>query len=185
MPDAIEMLTQEHREVEQLFEQYRQTQSTQLVEEICTQLTLHTKVEEQVIYPALSSGVANGQDLRQHAEEEHQEVTEAILEVERLGYAGPEVDQLMQKIISGVTEHVEEEEGQVFPRMRQDLGEEEIQRLGSEAQAAKRSLESEMGSKGPLIDLTKDELYNMAKEKGIEGRSQMTKDQLISALSSS
>lgn len=184
MPDAIEMLTEEHREVEQLFEEYRQSKSAGLVEEICTQLTLHTDVEEQLVYPALSAGVDDGEGLRRHAEQEHQEVKDAIVQIERLGYDSPEVDALMQKIIAGVTEHVEEEETQVFPRMRQDLEEAKLERLGKEAAALKQKLESELGSSGPLIDLTKDELYNMAKEKNIEGRSRMTKDQLVSALRS-
>jgi len=183
VPDAIEILTQEHRQVESLFERYRNGDRS-VVKEICDELTLHTAVEEKVVYPVLAAEVDGGRGLRDHAEEEHQEVKEAILGIERAGYRSPEVDGLMKKIIQGVTEHVQEEESEVFPAMRDQMSTEALERLGGRAEQAKEKLLGEVKAGGPLIDLTKDELYSMAQEKGIEGRSQMTKGELISALRS-
>ena len=182
MPDPIEMLIQDHREVEGLFEKYRSSPSPALIEEICTELTVHTDVEEKVVYPVLGSAVDGGAQMRSHAEDEHGEVTREILKIQKLGYDSPEVDASMQKIMQGVTEHVSEEEGQVFPAMRSQLSEERLMAVGADAMAAKQALVAETREAGPLIDLTKDELYRMAQEQGIEQRSKMTKKELISAL---
>ncbi len=182
MPDPIEMLMQDHREVEQLFAQYQQSKDPAVVERICTELTVHAAAEEKVIYPALGADVTGGKGMRQHAEKEHQEVKDAIFEIERLGYTDPGVEHFMQTIIQGVTEHVQEEESEVFPKMREDLTAERIEGLGGELDATKQQLLAEAQTGGALIDLTKDQLYELAQEKGIEGRSDMSKDQLVAAL---
>ncbi|HET6812073.1 MAG TPA: hemerythrin domain-containing protein [Acidimicrobiales bacterium] len=182
MPDPIEMLIKDHREVEALFERYRSTPTPALIEEICTELTVHTAVEEKVVYPVLGSSVDGGRQMRSHAEDEHGEVKEQMLKLETLGYDSPEADLCMQKIIQGVTEHVSEEEGEVLPAMRSQLTEERMMSIGEEAMAAKEAFMAEAQQAGPLIDLTKDELYKLAQEKGIEHRSDMNKKELISAL---
>lgn len=184
MPDPIEMLIHDHREVEGLFEKYRSNPTPALIEEICTELTVHTEVEEKVVYPVLASSVDGGGQMRSRAEDEHGEVTQEIQKIQRLGYDSPEVDASMQRIMQGVTEHVSEEEGEVFPAMRSQLSEERLMTVGEEAMATKEALMAETQEAGPLIDLTKDELYRMAQEKGIEQRSKMTKKELISALRS-
>ena len=110
MRNAIEMLITDHREVEQLFQRYEATRDPNVVQQICTELTVHAALEEKVVYPVLSADVARGPQMRQHAEHEHQEVKDAIFEIERLGYGAPGVEQYMRKIIGGVKEHVSEEE---------------------------------------------------------------------------
>ncbi|HZT67876.1 MAG TPA: hemerythrin domain-containing protein [Acidimicrobiales bacterium] len=184
MPDVTEMLAADHRRVEQLFEQYRQTRSSAVVREICTELTVHAAIEEKVVYPALAGSVDGGKGMRRHSEQEHQEVKDAIFQIERLGYSRPDVDQYMEKIITGVTEHVQEEEGEIFPQMRRQMGQARLDELAQETAALKQELMGEAETAGPLIDLTKEKLYELAQEKNIPGRSDMTKQELISALSS-
>jgi hemerythrin superfamily protein len=175
---------QDHREVEQLFAQYKTSRDPNVVMEICTELTVHTAVEEKVVYPALASGVDGGKGLREHSEHEHDEVKQAIIGIERVGYANSQVDVFMQQIIEGVTEHVQEEENEVFPKMRQQLGPEKLERLGEQVAQTKKQLLAEAKQAGPLIDLTKAELLDLASAKQIQGRSSMSKEQLISALRS-
>src|SRR5687768_6837740 len=138
MPDPIEMLMQDHREVEQLFARYQQSQDPALVEKICTELTVHAAAEEKVMYPVLGADVSGGKGMRQHAEKEHQEVKDAIFEIERLGYGDPGVDQFMQTIMSGVAEHVQEEESEVFPKMREAITADRMEEIGSELDATKQ-----------------------------------------------
>lgn len=182
MPDPIEMLTKDHREVESLFEQYREQRSAALAEKICTELTVHTAVEEKEVYPVLGADVDGGKKLQNHAEKEHGEVKEMILGIGRAGYASAEAERLMEQVMDAVTHHVEEEEGEVFPAMRSQLSDQEMTDLGERAAAAKKQLLEEAKSAGPLLELTKDQLYEMAKDKGLEGRSEMNREQLISAL---
>lgn len=77
---------------------------------------------------------------------------------------------------------MQEEEGEVFPKMREDLGEDGWSAW--ELAALKSELKPQAEQNGPLIDLTKDKLYELAQDKDIPGRSEMTREQLISALRS-
>lgn len=182
MPDAIEMLIQDHREVESLFERYERSADPALAEEICTELTVHSAVEEKVVYPKLSQDVDGGDGMRSHSEQEHRQVKELIFELQKVGLSGPQASALMAKLKTAVEEHVQEEEQEVLPKMRAALGPERLEDLGREAAKTKKSLVEEAQAGGPLIDLTKDELYELAQERGVDGRSGMDKDQLIAAL---
>jgi hemerythrin superfamily protein len=182
MPDATELLSRDHREVERLFDRYTQSKDPEVVRQICTELTVHAAIEEKVLYPALGTSVSGGKGLREHAEHEHQQVKNAIFEIERVGYTDPQVDAHMRTIIEGVREHVAEEEGEVFPKLSAELGKERLEQLGAELAQLKAELMPQAEQAGPLIDLTKDKLYELAQEKGVAGRSDMTKEELILAL---
>lgn len=177
MPDAVEILEHDHRKVEGLFEKYK-AGDTKVVREICNELTVHTMIEEQILYPALA-GIPQGPELKIEAEHEHQEVKDAIERLERTSPDTAEAESLMATIIGGVTHHVREEEGEVLPKMKRELGEARMTSLGEQLMAAKRE---ELVRLGVLIDLTRDELYQLAQNADIHGRSDMTKDQLIEAL---
>jgi hemerythrin superfamily protein len=177
MPNAIELLTHDHRKVEALFERYEGGDAS-VIEQICNELTVHIAIEEKVLYPVLPE-VTDGEGLRREAEHEHEEVEDAIRQIEQAGGAQAKVDELMRTIIQGVKHHVSEEEGEVFPKLGDELGAARLSELGRELASAKRS---ELAAKGLLIDLTKDELYELAQSTGVEGRSDMSKDQLVDAL---
>ena len=62
-PDAIALLKADHRKVEDLFAQFEKarvaTRKAALVKEICTELTVHTLIEEEIFYPACRGKVAD------------------------------------------------------------------------------------------------------------------------------
>ncbi len=60
MGNAISLLEGDHRRVEQLFERYEQGKDPSVLEELCVELSVHTAVEEEVVYPVLSSDVPGG-----------------------------------------------------------------------------------------------------------------------------
>jgi len=182
MLDATELLEQDHREVEQLFSQYEQAKSPAVAEQICTELTVHSAIEEKVLYPALGANVGGGKRLARHAEHEHHEVKDAIFEVQRAGYGSAGASKWMQKIIKATTEHVQEEETGIFPKMRDDLGLDRLNKLGTELSELKSKLTAEAKTAGPLFALPKAKLSELARDRGVKGRSSMTKGQLISAL---
>jgi hemerythrin superfamily protein len=149
--DPIAMLEEDHRTVEALFERYRSSPGPALVEQICAELSLHASLEEEIVYPVLGSDVPGGGDLQGEAESEHQEVKDAIAEIEAMGYADPSVDALMQTIMDSVTHHVEEEETEVLPRMRDALPEERLAELGEQLASARREQAGQ-------LDLTEEAL---------------------------
>lgn len=200
MPDPIAMLEQDHRKVEALFAEWQKTQDAAVAEQICTELTVHAEVEEQSVYPVLADQVPQGDDLEEEAEHEHAEAKALITQIQQAGYTGPQVATAMEQLISGVNHHVQEEEGEIFPKMRESIPQDRLEAIGTEAERIKKeqlaaltggtTMSAAAGAtsgatKNQLIDLTKDELYHMAQEKGIQGRSDMDKDQLIKALSKS
>jgi hemerythrin superfamily protein len=179
MANAVQLLMQDHRKVEALFDRYQKGDAT-VVPQVCNELKVHTSIEEQVLYPALDD-VSGGEKLRQEAEREHQEVKDAIAEIEGSGADSPQAVTAMRKVIEGVMHHVQEEENDVFPKMQKELGGERLTALGERLLTAKRH---QAVATGTIIDLTKEELYELAQGADIEGRSDMTKEQLIEALRS-
>ena len=181
MPDPIAMLEQDHRKVEQLFEQYRSSQDPAVAEQICTELQVHTTIEEDVVYPVVKKDVPEGKELEEEAEKEHEEVEGLIKQVQKVGYDDPSVPQLIQKIEKGVTHHVEEEESEMFPKLRQSVEGTKLTELGEKLQQAKQK---ELQKSGSTVEgeLTKEELYQKAKEQEIEGRSKMNKEELQEAV---
>ena len=177
MPDAATLLEQDHRKVEGLFERFR-SGDRGVVGMVCDELLVHTAAEEKVVYPVLPE-IQGGADLKREAEQEHQEVEQAVQRLRQMAADSPEVDTLMETIMSGVTHHVEEEEGRLLPALRQGIGAERMELLGEAVVEAKRAELTQMGA---LDTLTKDELYEMAQVADVPGRSDMTKGQLVDAL---
>jgi hemerythrin superfamily protein len=186
MPDPTTMLEQDHRKVEQLFEQYRSTQDPTVAEQICTELLVHTTIEEDVVYPVVKKDVPDGRELEAEAEKEHNEVEDLIKKVQRSGFDDPRVPNLIRQIEEGVTHHVEEEESEMFPKLRESLEGDRLERLGEKlAQAKEKELKRTAGTgHGSTVEgeVTKEELYQKAKELDIEGRSKMSKDELQGAV---
>jgi hemerythrin superfamily protein len=116
MADGFEALQQDHREVERLFEQYHRSADDAVAREICSELSLHTEVEEQVLYPELRTRVSDADAMAERAYDEHALVTAHIARV----YEAPPPDlrTIMSEIERDVKAHVEYEERELFPAMR-------------------------------------------------------------------
>lgn len=182
MPNAIELLMQEHREAEQLLQQLQGTrgEDTTTLQTAAQELRTHMKIEEDVLYPYLRKNLTNGSNLMTEANKEHQEAKDALAQVERT--AGTEqFEQALQTLTEGIQHHVEEEENEIFPKMREDFDEATLEDFGRQLEEAKMQLKAE-GWTGGTEGKTRDELYAEAKEVGIEGRSQMNKDELAKAV---
>ena len=193
MPNVIELLNRDHREVEQLFAQFESTQDFDIALQICEELTVHATVEEEIVYPVLERIDA---EIEQEAEEEHAEAKELIARIQAMSPDDLELVPTVMKLKAGVEHHVEEEEGEAWPKMRSAAGN-RLDELGTAVEERKGELlgqapgaptptevrgtatTSEFGS------MTKDELYKLAQEREIPGRSNMKKDELIRALTRS
>jgi hemerythrin superfamily protein len=134
MADGFEALKQDHREVERLFEQYRQSGDDAVAREICSELSIHTEVEEQVLYPALRERVPDGTAMADRADDEHALVRAHIARV----YEAPPPDlrPIVADIERDVKAHVEYEEHELFPAMRA---------AGVDAEELHRSVEAAKG----------------------------------------
>ena len=134
MADGFEMLVEDHRAVARLFETYLHDNEDSVAHEICAQLTVHTQVEEAALYPALRRYVDGGDDLADEAEQEHSAVKTLVARV----YDSPP-DQLLDLVSAlrrEVEHHVEREESELFPQMR-DAGV-DAGLLGAEIEGTRR-----------------------------------------------
>ena len=123
--DAVAMLKADHRTVEGLFASFKAAkaagQKRTLAEQICLELTVHTKIEEDVFYPACEGAVEKS--LLKEAYVEHDGAKVLIAEIEA-GGPGDEFYDAKVKVLSEMIEHhVKEEEARVdgmFAQARKD-----------------------------------------------------------------
>jgi hypothetical protein len=149
--DAVALLKADHRKVEELFEQFENAKGDgrkkKLAEQICMELVVHTKIEEDIFYPACEGKVE--EDLLKEAYVEHDGAKVLIAEIEA-GGPDDEFYEAKVKVLSEMIEHhVEEEEKRVegmFSQARKaglDMDE-----LGERMAAEKAQLMAEYKSSG-------------------------------------
>ena len=144
--DAITLLTDDHEEVRQLFEQYQEfaedaaaddEAKRTLAEEICTMLTVHATIEEEIFYPAARDAL-DDDSLLNEAEVEHQAAKDLIEQIQNSDPGDPLYDAQVKVLGEYVNHHVEEEEGQLFPLVQQtDI---DLDALGAELSARQEEL---------------------------------------------
>jgi hemerythrin-like domain-containing protein len=144
--DAIALLTDDHQEVRQLFEQYRELAEDgaaddeakrTLAEEICTMLTVHATIEEELFYPAARDAL-DDDTLLNEAEVEHQSAKDLIAQIQDSDPGDPLYDAQVKVLGEYVDHHVEEEEGQLFPLVQEtDI---DLDALGEELSARQEEL---------------------------------------------
>ena len=113
--DAIALLKADHRKVEQLFEDFEKAGSDgrkrKLAEQICLELTVHTRIEEEIFYPACRGKIED--DLVDEAAVEHDAAKVLIAEIEGGGPDDDFYDAKVKVLSEMIEHHVEEEEKRV------------------------------------------------------------------------
>jgi len=140
MPDVIKLLETDRREVEDLFakaETISGAARQQVVAKLVAELTLHTQVEEQIVYPAMRQAGLN--DLVDEAEREHDKVKKLVAQLDSMDAATDEVEGVLAQLKADVQHHVEEEESEAFPRFRDSVDQAELQTLATRVTQAKEA----------------------------------------------
>jgi hemerythrin superfamily protein len=141
MSDAITLLTEDHRRVEQLFQQFDQKADADVARQICLELSVHTTVEEEMLYGLYSAKVDNGGAAE--ARREHQEAKDLILQIEGMDPGSDEMITTMNKLKTAVLHHVDEEEHVIFPKMMERIPE-TMALLGNEMAARRVEIEAQV-----------------------------------------
>jgi iron-sulfur cluster repair protein YtfE (RIC family) len=140
MPDVIKLLEQDHREVEELFAKAQSTSGAakqQVITKIASELTIHSEVEEQIVYPVMRQVGLN--DIVDESEHEHQKVKDLVAQLEGMDGETNEVDTVLTDLKSNVQHHVEEEESEAFPRFREAVDQETLQQLADQVREMKEA----------------------------------------------
>jgi hemerythrin superfamily protein len=179
--NAVDLLIQDHQVVRGLFQKFQSAQEAEdedqmaeLATQIFEELEVHTTIEEEIFYPAVRGGVEDADETVDESEQEHHVVDVLINEMRDLDPGADEWVAKMTVLIENVEHHAEEEEEEMFPDAREQLGEERLAQLGEELEARQTTAKADLH--------TKAELYEKAQELEIEGRSEMTKEQLAEAV---
>ncbi len=179
-----QLLMAQHREAEKLFEKLEEAEPDQRAE-LCTSLAqkveLHMELEEEIVYPAICKLVEDSDEDIAEARAEHSLARQGIQQLLALDEKTPGFDGLVAMLKAGVLHHVEEEEEEVLPNLAESATTEQLEELAR--QCEERILAA--GGTLPAVDpeaATKTELYEQAKQAGVEGRSDMTKEELAAAL---
>jgi hypothetical protein len=149
--DAVALLKADHRKVEDLFEQFekstRSDQKARLAKEICTELTIHASIEEEIFYPACKGEVED--DKMDEAYVEHDGAKVLIAEIEAAEPTADFYDAKVKVLSELIKHHVKEEEAPsdgVFAQAKAagvDLDE-----LGQRLAARKEELKSQIEAEG-------------------------------------
>ncbi|MBB5960209.1 hemerythrin superfamily protein [Saccharothrix tamanrassetensis] len=181
MPDVVDLIMADHREVERLFDELKNHPEKRplLVPVLAAVLTAHSRAEEDSVYPVARDEAGETEEIA-HSQEEHVEAEKLLAKLTATDPASPEFDQVLDKLVEDVTHHVEEEESKVLPGMRSKLGPNRREELGS------AFAESRARHMGDLPgQASKQELLAQAQNAGISGASSMSKQQLEKQLNAS
>lgn len=119
--DATALLRADHKAVAGLFADYEKTRSAaikkKLVAKICTELSVHAQIEEEIFYPAVKLATKD-KKLVPEAVVEHGTLKALIAQVEGLEPEGEMFDARIKVMFEYVKHHVKEEQGQIFPKAK-------------------------------------------------------------------
>ena len=146
--DAIKLLTEDHKEVKKLFDEYKKLAEKQapaqerqeLATRICAMLTVHTTIEEELFYPLAREALGEDDDLIDEAAVEHASAKDLIAQIENSSPDEPLYDAKVTVLGEYIQHHVKEEEGELFPKVRKS--ELDLAVLGAEMAERKQALEA-------------------------------------------
>jgi hemerythrin superfamily protein len=186
VPDIVEIIKEQHQQVEKLLTQAEEdgSDTAALLQEVARLLLPHSEAEEDFVYPTIRDRAeGTGAEVRDGVEEHHQ-IEEMLKNLLNGSPDDPGYDGTLAAIIGELRHHVQEEEEDLLPVLADNLTDDEREEMGQRfVEATTGALpESPAPETGDPGHETRRELYEKAKEKDIPGRSSMTKDELAKAV---
>jgi hemerythrin superfamily protein len=141
--DAIVLLKNDHKEVRKLFREFQAAgedatkKKGDLVSKIIELLTVHTYIENEIMYPEVRRLLPDLEDDILESYEEHHVADVLVMELFAMKPDAERFDAKTTVLIESVTHHIEEEEDEWFPKVRAGLGRKQLAELGERMLAAK------------------------------------------------
>jgi hemerythrin superfamily protein len=141
--DALTLLRADHKHVSALFDAYESARGAkrklELSKEICSELKVHTTIEEEIFYPALRR-VKGTDDMLDEANVEHAGAKHLIGEIERSSPEDDYYDARIKVLSEYIRHHVKEEQDEIFPKAKKSKI--NLQALGEQLAQRKMELKS-------------------------------------------
>ena len=147
MPNAIELLEEDHKKVKKLLEKGDDTTEnavktrTELFAKIKTEMEVHEAIEEEIFYPALKEH-PKAKEIVLEGYEEHHVVDQIMGELGETSVEDERWGAKFSVMKENIEHHIEEEEDDMFKKARDVFSKEELDELGERMEARKKELES-------------------------------------------
>jgi hemerythrin superfamily protein len=137
--DALDLLVKEHKTLKKMFKQAKKARDVKTQRRIValmdTELTIHDYIEETVLYPEMEP-YEELKELVDETLEEHEAIKTLLVEMAPLA-GSVEFDSSLRELIENVETHIEEEETELFPKIRELWDETTLEQLGDRLESAK------------------------------------------------
>jgi len=159
--DAIVLLKNEHKEIRKAFRAFEtagdraETRKGQLVDRIIELLTIHTYLENEVMYPRVRELLPELEDDVLESYEEHHVADVLVMELATMKPSDERFDAKTTVLIENVEHHMSEEEDEWFPQVREGLGRKQLQEIGAQMIAARKKAPRRPSQPGALKKVIK------------------------------
>jgi hemerythrin-like domain-containing protein len=122
-PDAIALLKADHAAVSKMFKEYdglgdkAHAKKLKLARKICTELKIHTQIEEEIFYPPVRAALPKEDDLLDEAQVEHDGAKDLIMQIDAME-PGDDLFDAKVTLSEYIKHHVKEEHEEMFPKVR-------------------------------------------------------------------
>lgn len=172
---AVDLLLDQHRHTRYLFEEFGATEDVEarrrVANELIETLHVHHQIEEHVLYPAVLERLPDMKDEVDEDLEEHRTLDRQLDRMRASDVTEERYGALVEVTEEIVDHHFEEEEEGLFPTVREEFPDDELDRMGARMDVLSRQLRK-----------TRDELVAEARAAGVTGYSDMDKRQLAEAI---
>lgn len=152
--NAIDLLKADHEKVKSILAQLSSStdravkKRTELLEKLELEITIHTQLEEDILYPAFKEAGGKEQDeMYYEAKEEHRTVDSLVLpDLKQTDPSTPEFAGRVKVVKELLEHHIEEEETEMFPQAKKLLGKAKLEDLGEQMLAMKASLKKSLSA---------------------------------------
>jgi hemerythrin superfamily protein len=143
--DAIVLLKNDHTELRRVFRDFQKAGDDataakgKLVQQMIELLTVHTYLENEVMYPQVRQLLPELEDDVLESYEEHHVADVLVVELSMMKPEDERFDAKTTVLIENVTHHMDEEEQDWFPKVREGLGRKQLQELGAQMAELKKT----------------------------------------------
>lgn len=147
--DAVDLLVTQHEEVRGLFSELQgATGRADAFECLVRLLAVHETAEEEIVYPALKRTGPEGEQIADARRSEEDEAKQMLSDLEKIGVDGEGFDTQLETLRAAVLDHAASER-EVFPRLRQSLGAETLEKMRSALETAEAMAPTHPHPHGP------------------------------------
>jgi hemerythrin superfamily protein len=139
--DVIDVLTHDHREVEDMFGELTSVAAPEerrrILDDVTIELVRHAVAEEMYLYPAVRQHIPGGDAIADKEIADHAAVERLLKELEDARPTNADFATLVRRLIDDVSEHVRDEENNLFPQLAKHATANDLLQLGEQVQSAK------------------------------------------------